>query len=190
MSFLRIQHIKGAEYINIEKVYKPNGILYKCYAGSREDIYQKLQLLYVVRFSNFHKGIVYNEIGSEIGNVQGRSREWYYSPSIYYDDDLPLHVTLYDFPTLNASFSNIHVNIDDAVYKSEKPRPKGWNDLHLDFGYLNKCMSSSKNNFKLMNQEGNLVMMSCKLLKNNSYHCVSNLHNLHSFLIFCIKDFA
>ena len=190
MSFLRIQHIKGAEYINIEKVYKPNGIIYKCYVGFKEDLYIKSQLLYIVKFNSFHKGKVYNEFGNVIGNVQGRSREWYYLPLFEYNDDSPLQITLYDFPTLNASFSNMHVDIDNVIYKTEKPKPKGWFGLSLDFGYLNKYILSSKSNFKLVNKDNSLVMMSCKLLKNNSYHCVSNLHNLHSFLIFCIKDFA
>lgn len=179
------QFMKCEEYIHIKKSQSIGYVHYKCFVGSKDDFVGSNvgTLLYEIRFNRFHKACVYDSNKREIGRIEGRDREWNYSNN-------DLNIILFDFPSLGASYSNIHANIDKEKYHAEKPKPKGWNSICLNFDYLNPCIKVSNSNFKLLDISDNPVLISCALYKSNRFHCITNLNVLHAFIIFCVKNWS
>ena len=187
--------MKGEEYINIKKEYRPTCIIYNCYVGNKTDLYISNELLYKIKFNYLHKAIVYDSCGNIIGKIDGRDRDWTYDGT--YGN---VNVSIFDFPSLNDKGMDTRVKIETQRgspvmnYKSEKPKPVGFFSHTLKFEYLSKHMRTSASNFKLyredeMNVE-HTTMVSCKLKKRRRYHCVTNLNKLHAFIIFCIKNWS
>ena len=175
------QLMKCETYINIVKSQSLSHVIYSCYSGEKGDFYSHETLLYTIKFNRLHKAIVYDASHKMIGTIEGREREWNFQN---------MNIALYDYPTLQAPKMNMQVTIDENVYSSVKPKPKGFHKLCLDLNYLNQSSSSHHSNFKLVDKENMPVMIGCALYKQNQFHLVTNLKDVHACALFCVRNWT
>lgn len=175
------QFMKCEEYMNVIKSFHMGYVIYRCFVTYKSDFYNISQLIYTIKYNRLHKASIYDANNNCLGYIEGRDREWNYKH---------INIALYDFPTIDAPYMNMHTTVHNEKYHCLKPKPKGWFDLSLHMNYLAIHAKRSHCNLKLINSDNATVLVCCALAKKNYFHCITNLNILDAFIIFCVRNWC